>query len=348
MVNWTGCNECLRKGVLLLMVCAHPIGETSVNDYEPIVRLPRGYMNVSEAIAIVERQTGFVFSYSGDSFDVNAKITFSDNVLTLRQLLDELITDEKTVCMVRHKYIIIYPKGTEGGFKEEKTCIPDMGAAVIAYELCDAPSVRNPERQEITAANEQANESLKPSFSSHTSPDFFPGNPSHLPVFAFKSNLLCAAGTLTPNLAVELGLGTRTSLVFSGAYRAWGKQVQPQPDKKHDVHWVIRPEFKYWLYERFDGHYLSGNVFHVQFNICGRNVPLAGFTKKYCYEGNASGVGVNWGYQLPLGDHWGVEFSAGLGVAYIYYERLETVNNRRVKWYKGPTHAAVNIVYRIN
>lgn len=52
----------------------------------------------------------------------------------------------------------------------------------------------------------------------------------------------------TPNLGVELGLGRATTLDISGNYNPFEKN-----DGKMFKHWLVQPEFRYWLCERFNG-----------------------------------------------------------------------------------------------
>ena len=49
----------------------------------------------------------------------------------------------------------------------------------------------------------------------------------------------------TPNLGVELGLGRATTLDISGNYNPFQKN-----DGTMFQHWLVQPEFRYWLCER--------------------------------------------------------------------------------------------------
>lgn len=68
---------------------------------------------------------------------------------------------------------------------------------------------------------------------------------------AVKTNLLYWA-TSTPNIGFEFGLGKRTTLDLVGGYNPW---TLNKDDNKKIKHWMVMPEFRYWLCERFNGHF---------------------------------------------------------------------------------------------
>ena len=64
---------------------------------------------------------------------------------------------------------------------------------------------------------------------------------------ALKNNLLYDA-TTTPNLALEIGLGKKTTLDLYGGYNPF-----TFGGNKRFKHWLVQPEFRYWTCERFNG-----------------------------------------------------------------------------------------------
>lgn len=64
---------------------------------------------------------------------------------------------------------------------------------------------------------------------------------------ALKNNLLYDA-TTTPNLALEVGLGKKTTLDLYGGYNPF-----TFGNHKRFKHWLAQPEFRYWTCERFNG-----------------------------------------------------------------------------------------------
>ena len=64
-----------------------------------------------------------------------------------------------------------------------------------------------------------------------------------------------------------------------------------------------------------------------------------------------AGVGLSYGYKLPLSEHWGAEFTVGVGYANMKYDTYYNIDNgaqidTRVRNYFGPTKVGVSLVYR--
>ncbi len=171
-----------------------------------------------------------------------------------------------------------------------------------------------------------------------------------LPLLAIKTNLVWAA-TLTPNLSGEIGLGRKTSIEVSVGNNRWNLDGDKNNNKKL-VHWLVKPEFRWWLCERFDGHFFGLHGLYTQYNVSGHNIPIVGFKKAYRYEGDAWGVGVSYGYHWAWSKHWGMEFNAGLGVAWMDYvqkdcEKCGNEIGHFKKTYFGPTALGVKILFMI-
>jgi hypothetical protein len=156
---------------------------------------------------------------------------------------------------------------------------------------------------------------------------------------------------LTPNLAVEFGTGSRTSLQLSGSYNPWNR-IGTLDNNNKLVHWIARSEFRYWFCERFNGHFLGGNAFYSRFNISGKNIPFANFKKDFRYEGYAVSAGVNYGYSWLLSGRWSLEFSAGVGVVHTRYDQFECVlcsgllEEKAQTWF-GLTNLSINLAFMI-
>ena len=71
---------------------------------------------------------------------------------------------------------------------------------------------------------------------------------------AVKTNLLYDA-TTTLNLGVEVGIAHRWTIDLSGNLNPWTFS-----DNTKWKHWLIQPEARYWLCERFNGHFLGAHV----------------------------------------------------------------------------------------
>lgn len=170
---------------------------------------------------------------------------------------------------------------------------------------------------------------------------------------AVKTNLLYGGYAFTPNLGVEFGLGRRTTLDVAGSYN-WFNLDGVKNNNKKLVHWIVQPEFRYFLCERFNGHFFGVHALYSRYNIGGHNLPLlfGRGSADFRHEGWAAGLGVTYGYQFMLGKRWNLELSAGLGYANLQYDKYDCPKcsskiGVEKKNYFGPTKAAISLIYII-
>ena len=171
------------------------------------------------------------------------------------------------------------------------------------------------------------------------------GDQTYLPKFAIKTNALYWA-TSTPNLGIELGLAKKLTLDISGNYNPWKFS-----DNKQFKHWLVQPELRYWLHERFNGHFLGVHALYADYDVAGKTL-LNVMKSDYAYEGNAYGGGISYGYQLYLSPHWNIEFTAGVGYVRFKYDKTpfpagqEAAGSYRNDYF-GPTKLGISIMYII-
>ncbi|MBC8619801.1 DUF3575 domain-containing protein [Parabacteroides faecis] len=162
---------------------------------------------------------------------------------------------------------------------------------------------------------------------------------------AVKSNILYDA-TATVNLGVEVGFNQHWSLDISGNYNGW--DIVSDKSWKH---WMVQPEARYWLHEKFNGHYFGLHGIYIDYDIANSNF-MSVMKKKFAYDGNGYGGGLSYGYQLYLSPHWNIEFSAGVGFVHFEYDKSaypadgESAYKYRNNYF-GPTKLGVSIVYII-
>ena len=167
---------------------------------------------------------------------------------------------------------------------------------------------------------------------------------------AMKTDLVNDA-LLSPNLGVEVGLAPKWSLDVRAELNAWS--VNGHKWK----HWFVQPEARYWLCQRFAGHFFGVHAIGGQYNFGGlkNNVSWLGSDFSALsdsrYQGWFVGAGVAYGYAWILGRHWNLEAEIGFGYAYTRYDRYRCagcgrkVESDKSHHYVGPTKAAVNLVY---
>lgn len=119
----------------------------------------------------------------------------------------------------------------------------------------------------------------------------------------------------------------------------------------------MQPEVRYWLCDRFSGHFLGAHIHGGQYNIGGFNGRYNLFgtdarkLKDTRYQGWFAGFGVAYGYAWILGKHWNLEAEIGIGYSYTRYDRFrctgcgKRVETNKPHHYVGPTKAAINLVY---
>lgn len=60
---------------------------------------------------------------------------------------------------------------------------------------------------------------------------------------------------------------------------------------------MVMPEFRYWLCERYNGHFFGLHSGYAFYNISGVRIPFQSkSTKDHRYQGWATGLGLSYGY----------------------------------------------------
>ena len=142
-----------------------------------------------------------------------------------------------------------------------------------------------------------------------------------------KTNILYDASA-TINMGVEFALAPKWTLDISGA--------------------------RYWLCEKFNGHFFGLHVHGGEFNVGNVCTPfgLFGDCRDSRHKGWYYGAGISYGYQWLIGTRWNLELSAGIGYVGADYTAYKApVCGPRIgpghHDYFGPTKASVSIIYII-
>lgn len=168
---------------------------------------------------------------------------------------------------------------------------------------------------------------------------------------AGKTNIIYDVSA-TVNVGLEVGLSDRWTLDMSGSINGWSTSGE-----KKWKHWMVQPEARYWLCDKFSGHFFGFHLHGGQYNIGGlkNGIQFLGtdFSQlaDYRYQGWFAGAGIGYGYSWILGRHWNLEAEIGLGYSYTRYDKFECagcgekVEEDRTHHYVGPTKAALNLIY---
>ena len=171
-----------------------------------------------------------------------------------------------------------------------------------------------------------------------------------IPTGSIKNNLLYDA-TLTPNIGLEVKIGSRSTFQVFYGINPWKFS-----DTKKWRHWSLMPEYRYWL-KKEKAPYLLGwftgvHALGGEFNVGGVDMPfgMMKWLKDNRYEGWYIGGGLTLGYAWRLSDRWRLEAAVGVGYIRFRYDRYQN------EWcgdfihsgtydYFGPTKLALNIAY---
>ncbi|MCH5228415.1 MAG: DUF3575 domain-containing protein [Muribaculaceae bacterium] len=173
---------------------------------------------------------------------------------------------------------------------------------------------------------------------------------SNAQTVGIKTNLIPDAA-LSPNLGVEVGLAQHWSVDFTGELNLW-------PIKKHYwKHWLVQPEVRYWLCDKFAGHFFGLHVIGGQFNVGNIKNGITFLGSKlsnlshYRYQGWGAGAGIAYGYDWILGKHWNLEAEIGIGWIYTRFDQYscatcgKKLDTGKTHNYVGPTKLSLALEY---
>lgn len=336
------------------------------------VVFPSRSMTIAEAFAQIEKQTQYLISVGHTDFHTSRRVELTSTELTVENAMKELLAGSGRTCIIRGWNVLVVPEPdapqpkAETPAKAAPVKTKPEAAGTITPVMVPVP-VLQPEPQPAPVAVPQPvvepEPVIKPSIdpaaaarlrleaarSAAQTPDPRPMR------FALKTNLLYTAVSLTPNLAFEAGLGPKSTIDVGAGYNWWKMDGTDASNRKLG-HWIIQPEYRWWLCERFNGHYFGAHVFGGMFNISEHKAPLLFGEKNsadYRYDGWFAGVGASYGYQLPLARSWNLEFNLGVGYALMRYDRYEhercgeLIQPGVKRNYFGPTKLGITLTYLI-
>lgn len=155
-----------------------------------------------------------------------------------------------------------------------------------------------------------------------------------------KNNLAYQAIAVS-NLAVEVQCSKHLSVELPLIWSFWDME------QEHGIRtFALQPEARWWTGNEVGrGHFFGVHAHVGWFNVKWNDNR---------YQSNDRpllGAGISYGYKLPLGNHWGAEFSLGAGYANMRYDTYYNIDNgakidTRVRDYWGITRVGLSLVYR--
>lgn len=164
------------------------------------------------------------------------------------------------------------------------------------------------------------------------------------PDILLKTNL-AVLGVGVANIGAEFRLDPYLSLDIPFIYspytwsRTWNLRIL-----------AIQPELRVWLKQPLQGHFFGLHI-HTAFY----SAAVDRQTRYQDRDGDSPlwGVGISYGYSLPLPHRLGLEFNIGAGYANIRYDAFCNVRNggrydTATRHYWGITRVGVSLYYSFN
>ena len=168
---------------------------------------------------------------------------------------------------------------------------------------------------------------------------------------AVKTNVAMDALAI-PNAGFEVGLSKKLTLDVPVYYNPWKQVAWKEQDNKLFKLFMVQPELRYRLCDKFNGHFFGVHGMGGAYNTTGIDLPFSPFKDlgDFRYKGHFYGGGISYGYQHIFSRHWSLEATVGVGYALVRYKKYpcEECAVRAGKGkenYFGPTRAALNLIY---
>lgn len=309
------------------------------------------HMTAGKAIAEIQEQSSYVFAF-GKRFDTSLPVCFTDRQMYVKDALALIAGQAGFRTMVHNNYIAIVPADeaalpalTKDRYRPGNPASLNAESAICAGGRYDTVRVVTIVPAEPVVRNYPASYSDR-----REAMSLLPSEAS-MPKMVVKANMLYGGALLTPNLGVEVATGRRQTFEFSGSYLWWGRESAPSDNHKQLTHWMLRPEYRWWACERFDGHFFGLHALYARYFVSGREIPML-FKKEYSYDGYALGAGATYGYHWAFAERFGLEFNIGVGYAYMRHDRGTCRNcdwqmSAKTKHYFGPTRAGISLLFLI-
>lgn len=133
--------------------------------------------------------------------------------------------------------------------------------------------------------------------------------------WAIKTNLAYWAATVA-NIGVEYRFGNHYSIDLPILYSPYSVAQNYQLRIL-----AIQPECRYWLHQPMKGHFFGAHLHVGAFNIA--------VDAKHRYQSPKGfyGLGVSYGYVLPIAGRWAAEFTIGAGYLHTKYDSYYNIPN---------------------
>ena len=175
-------------------------------------------------------------------------------------------------------------------------------------------------------------------------------NPLDKSGIAIKTNIIYDF-LATVNVGAEFRIANKVTLDLPININAWEKSYNMKLK-----HFLIQPEFRYWLSEEFDRHFFGAHALYLNYDWANIKLPFEIYPElndNRRRKGNGYGLGVSYGYHWFLTPQFRLEWSIGLGYAYMKYDTYACATCEEVetkdggKHYFGPTKIGISFIYML-
>lgn len=178
-------------------------------------------------------------------------------------------------------------------------------------------------------------------------------------ILALKTNLLYDALTLV-NYSIEVPITERFSALWYHQFPWW---TWGQADNQYCIRFLSIGAEGRWWFKPMPRPQIGKSV--QRDKLMGHFVGLYAESGKWdfewgrsiCHQGEHWSVGLSYGYSMPLGRYFNMEFSLSVGYASIPYRKFEPSEDYEILWrdpekqgrwhYFGPTKAQISLVVPI-
>ncbi|MDR0961446.1 MAG: DUF3575 domain-containing protein [Mediterranea sp.] len=300
-------------------------------------------LTIEDICNVTERQTDYRISFSSRDINPTTQVQVPVNSsLTIADLMHRVLTGTHCTYIIHGKNILIFKAEYLSTIKSTQTR-SEHGEHLFVNPSSETDEVFiYPDHSKIidrNAGRKSTPDAMRPYY-------------NHLyPRLYLKTDLLYAGASLTPNLSIEVGVGKRSTLDFTVGYNPWNRNSDNEQNRKF-VHLLAKGEYRYWLCERFDGHFFGANLLFSSFNISNLDLKWLGFDKEYRHQGRAYGAGVSYGYLWNWSRRWGMELNVGVGAVWRKYGRYDCIKcgdkiDDKKEIYYGPTAVGIKLVYKL-
>lgn len=350
----------IRQAICSLAVMIITINMVWAQDINALIHFTGTHITMGKALSEIERQTNFTIAFNISQVDTGTPVRFERESMTVKETLEAMSANTPYKYVVRSHFILISPDSDNPeranvvarAFDNE----PIIKDTIVVRDVTPtSPNLEDRlyeiERIETILPGEVVKRDYPKSYSSYQRVDRYQAEQTALPKWIVSTNLLYGGLFLAPNIGVEMGLKPNTSIEITASYNDWNKDKKSLDDTKQLRHAFARAEFRWWLCERFNGHFFGAHAFWSGYNISGHKIPLL-FDKEYRYDGDAYGIGATYGYALPLAKRWNMNFHIGAGLVYLNYDKYscelcDRAPKKNEKFYFGPTRLGVTISFII-